>query len=135
MSSKADKDQITINRLVKRLGLEQVHAMVHKAWEAPMGAPSSHPEDSLDIIKIAYLVAHEGKKEREAVRAVIGGKVELNRARYDRLLARCTHKEGKRKGELRDELRWFAEQVSPGELPEGLSSSTLNIEELLMQKP
>ena len=101
-----------------------------------MGSPNGSTEDSLGIIKIACLVVHEGKKEREAVRVVIGGKVEFNRVRYDRLLARCTYNRGKRKGKLRDELRWFAEQVSPGELPQGISSSwTRNADELLMRKP
>jgi hypothetical protein len=58
MSDKPDKDQITINRLVKRLGTARVLAMVYAAWEPPMGAPRKpqHWKDDFYLIQAAELV-------------------------------------------------------------------------------
>jgi hypothetical protein len=114
---------VILEWLRHEFGQEKVEDMV-KGWrKGRTGRPTKCPKDDLDIIKIAYAVVHGGLDLRKAIIAVIGGKVEWNRTRYDRLLDRCAEKgnEGERAGkgeELRADLRWLAERIAPaGDLP------------------
>jgi hypothetical protein len=111
---------IVLEWLRREAGQEWVEDKVKEWGKRRTGRPTKYPKDDLDVIKIAYAVVHEGLTLRKAIIAVIGGKVEWNRARYDRLLDRCAEKgtEGERAGqseELRADLRWLAERIAPAE--------------------
>jgi hypothetical protein len=126
--------------LRREAGQERVEERVKEWRKRRTGRPSKYPEDDLDVIKVAYLVVHEGLKLRKAISAVIGGKVEFNRVRYDRLLDRCAEKEkdGKRAGKgeaLSADLRWFAEGIAPArDPPANMPKPIFDADELLKQK-
>jgi hypothetical protein len=135
--------EVILEWLRHEAGQEWVEDKV-KGWgKRRKGRPTKYPEDDLDVIKIAYAVVRGGLKLRKAIIAVIGGKVEWNRKRYDRLLDRCAEKgtEGERAGkgeELCTDLRGLAEQIAPAEhLPADIRERKpiFDGDELLKQKP
>jgi hypothetical protein len=118
--------------LRREAGQKWVENAVAEWRRKPAGRPSEYPEDDFAIIKIAYLVVHAGLTVRKAIIAVIGEKA--GSQRYNRLLGRCRCAEGNRQ-QLREELRWFAEQIRPGVLPADMPEPILDADELLKQKP
>ena len=129
--------EVILEWLRREAGQEWVEEKVKQWRKRPVGAPSKYPQDGLDVIRVAHLAVTTGVSANKAIIELIGGKVELDRRRYDRLRERCAGDDG----ELLPELRWLGERIRPGTPPEGIATTidpegldTL-IDEILKQGP
>ena len=129
---------IILEWLRREYGQEWIEEKVKQWKKRRIGAPSKYPQDELDVLRVAHLAVTTGVSANEAIIELIGGKVDLDRRRYDRLRARCAGDDG----ELLPELRWLGEHISPDTtLPQGIPTTidpqdlgTL-IDEILKRKP
>jgi hypothetical protein len=128
-----DRD-IILEWLRREDGQEWIDEKVKQWNKRRIGAPSQYPQDELDVIRVAHLAVTTEVSANEAIIELIGGKVDLDRRRYDRLRARCAGDDG----ELLPELRWLGEHISSADtLPEGIPTTIdpQHLDDILKQKP